>query len=306
MLIDTLLLTASVLLLWFGAKYLIDAACKIAETLGVSELVIGLTVVAFGTSAPEFAVTITAAVQNYADISVGNIVGSNNFNLGFILGTIAIIKGIQIPRKLVYRDGIFLIGIAILILIFFRNLKLERWEGIVLFTTLVVYLLFLFLKKESVAEEEISHEKSTLKDIIILPISITAVIVGGLLLVESATNIARAIGISDWIIGITIVAAGTSAPEMVTSILAAVKGKHGISAGNLIGSDIFNIIGVLGIASILNPLEIEPLAFNSLIMLLAMVILVIVFLRTGWQLSRSEGVIIVLFAIFRWSLDIAK
>ena len=305
MIIDILLLIISILFLWFGAKYLVESASRIADTLGISELVIGLTVVAFGTSAPEFAVTIGAALKGYSNISVGNIVGSNIFNLGFILGSVAIIKNIKTSRKLVYRDGLFMIGITLLLLLFFYDQRLERIEGIILVSLLAGYLLFLFFKKEDL-EEEIIHEKATTKDIILLPASIITIIAGGHFLVESASSIARAIGISDWVIGVTIVAAGTSAPEMATSIAAVVKGRHGISAGNLIGSDLFNILGVLGLAGIINPLQTEPMAFNSLLMLSGMVILVVLLLRSGWQLSRSEGILLVTIGITRWIFDFLK
>lgn len=302
------ILLLSIGFLWKGADLLVESASKIATTFGISDLVIGLTVVAFGTSAPEFAVTINAAVKGKSDISVGNIVGSNIFNLGFILGTVAIIKSINASKKLVYRDGIFMIAITFLLLFFFYDNNLARYEGIILMTLLVSYLLFLFIKKEETVEgDEISHEKATLKDYIILPLSICAVIVGGHFLVESASNMAaKTFNVSEWVIGVTIVAAGTSAPEMATSLAAVLKGKHGMSAGNLIGSDIFNILGVLGLAGIINPMRTAPEAYSSLFMLSGMVILVIVFLRSGWKLSRLEGCILVAIGITRWILDFMK
>ncbi|MDY6935506.1 MAG: calcium/sodium antiporter [Spirochaetota bacterium] len=306
MIIDIILLIVSILALWYGAKYLVESASRIAETFGVSELVVGLTVVAFGTSAPEFAVTIGASIKGYANISVGNIVGSNIFNLGFILGTVAIIKGIETSHRLVYRDGLFMIGVTLLLLLFFHDHQLKRWEGVILASLLFGYLVFLFVQKEVMDEEGILHERATSIDYIILPVSIIIIIAGGHFLVESASEIARYIGVSEWIIGVTIVAAGTSAPEMVTSIVAVLKGKHGISAGNLIGSDLFNILGVLGLAGIINPLEIDPLAIQSLLMLSGMVILVVLFLRTGWLLSRTEGAILVSIGLTRWILDFMK
>ena len=304
-LLNILLLTAAIGLLWKGADYLVESASRIAEKFGVSDLVIGLTVVAFGTSAPEFAVTINAALKKQADISVGNIVGSNIFNLGFILGTVAIFKAIESSRKLVYRDGIFMISVTFLLLIFFRDYQLARYEGIILMSILALYMIYLFVKKESleVEEEESIHEEATWKDGLILPMSIGAVIMGGHLLVESATFLARFAGISEWVIGVTIVAAGTSAPEMATSLAAALKGRHGMSAGNLIGSDLFNILGVLGLAGAINPMSINPNAYSSLFMLSAMVCLVVFFLRTGWKLSRTEGIILVAIGISRWVMD---
>ena len=303
--VNILILIFAIALLWKGADNLVESASKIAETFGISDLVIGLTVVAFGTSAPEFAVTINAAVKQQANISVGNIVGSNIFNLGFILGSVAIVKSIQTTKKLVYRDGIFMISITFLLLFFFRDLYLAVYEGIILCSLLVGYLVMLFIKKEPM-EEEIIHAKATVKDYIILPISIIAVIAGGHLLVDSSSWLAKSAGISDWVIGVTIVAAGTSAPEMATSLAAVLKGKHGMSAGNLIGSDLFNILGVLGLAGIINPMKIAPEAYSSLLMLSGMVILVIVFMRIGWRLNRWNGFVLVGIGVTRWIMDFVK
>lgn len=300
------ILLLSVLFLWKGADSLVDSASKIAETFGISDLIIGLTVVAFGTSAPEFAVTINAALKQQADISVGDIVGSNIFNLGFILGTVAVIRSIESTKKLIYRDGLFMILVTLLLLLFFLDNRLTRYEGITLMSILLLYLLFLFIKKEPLDEERIVHEPAMWKDWVMLPLSIAAVILGGHYLVSSASFLAKSAGVSDWVIGVTIVAAGTSAPEMATSLAAVLKGKHGMSAGNLIGSDLFNILGVLGLAGTLNPMEINPNAYSSLLMLSGMVILVIVFLRTGWRLSRSEGFVLLGIGIARWIVDFMK
>jgi len=300
---NTFILIISILFLWKGAGALVESASRIAEKFGVSDLVIGLTVVAFGTSAPEFAVTINAALNKQADISVGNIVGSNIFNLGFILGTVAIFKAIKSDRKLVYRDGIFMILVTFLLLFFFYDNQLARYEGIILMSILAAYLIFLFINKESLEDEEILHEEATWKDVILLPASIAIVIAGGHLLVSSASLLARTAGISEWVIGVTIVAAGTSAPEMATSLAAVMKGRHGMSAGNLIGSDLFNILGVLGLAGTINPMTINPNAYSSLLMLSGMVILVIFMLRTGWRLSRPEGAILLCIGLARWIMD---
>jgi len=299
------LLLIAIAFLWKGADTLVDSASRIAAKFGISDLVIGLTVVAFGTSAPEFAVTINAALKGQADISVGNIVGSNIFNLGFILGSVAILKTISASRKLVYRDGVFMIAITFLLLFFFHDNELQRYEGIILMVLLASYLTFLFVKKENI-EEEINHDRATWKDSLILPVSIATVVMGGHFLVESASFLAKSAGISQWVIAVTIVAAGTSAPEMATSLSAVIKGKHGMSAGNLIGSDLFNIMGVMGLAGAINPMKINPEAYSSLFMLSGMVILVIFFLRTGWKLSRTEGIILVSIGIIRWVFDFMK
>ena len=308
MLLNILLLLLSIVMLWLGSDKLVDSAGRIAKKIGISELAIGLTVVAFGTSAPEFAVTITAAVQGLSSLSVGNIVGSNIFNLGFILGTVALFKSMKISRKLVYRDGVLMIASTLLLLIFFLNLELNRTEGIILVSILIIYLIVLFIKKETFEDEEDEHsnEPATWKDWIILPSSIIIIVAGGKLLVNSGSFIAGSFGISEWVIGVTIVAAGTSAPEMATSLAAAIKGRHGISAGNLVGSNLFNLLGVLGLAGIIRPLKIPASSFYSLIMLSVLVILVIAIMRTKWRVSRIEGIILILLGLVFWTYDFLK
>jgi cation:H+ antiporter len=306
MIIDILLLILSIVLLWKGSDKLVESAGRIAARLGVSELIIGLTIVAFGTSAPEFAVTVTAALKGISSISVGNIVGSNIFNLGFILGIVAVIVPVIISPKLVYRDGAIMIASTFILLFFFHDLTLSFMEGMTLILLLIVYLIFLFFRKEKFDTDEISQGEGAWKDWIILPVSIAVVVTGGHLLVNSGSSIARAAGISEWVIGVTIVAAGTSAPEMATSIAAVIKGRHGISAGNLIGSNIFNILGVLGIAGILRPLTIMQSSYYSLIMLMLMVIFAVLLMRTGWRISRTEGLLLILSGLALWIYDFIK
>jgi len=302
-LLQSALLILAVAFLWKGAGSLVESASRIATRFGISDLVIGLTVVAFGTSAPEFAVTINAALRNQADISVSNIVGSNIFNLGLILGSVAIIRSIRSSRKLVYRDGVFMFLATVLLLVFLWDLHFSRLEGGILMAALLMYMIMLFFKREPLEEEEFPHETATWRDYVLLPASLAAVVVGGHLMVGAASFLARAAGISEWVIGVTIVAAGTSAPEMATSLAAALKGRHGMSAGNLIGSDLFNILGVLGLAGVINPMTIAPEAIGSLLMLSGMVMLVVFFLRTGWRLSRLEGMVLVAIGISRWLID---
>ncbi|WP_200907007.1 calcium/sodium antiporter [Desulfatitalea tepidiphila] len=308
MLLNLLLLFVAIAFLWIGSDKLVASASRIAETIGVSELVIGLTIVAFGTSAPEFAVTLTAALKGYASISVGNIVGSNIFNLGFILGTVAIVRSVHVSRKLVQRDGTSMIVSTLILLLFFRDLVLTFAEGLALVLLLALYLCYLLVKKEppEIDEDAGTAQRATWKDWLLLPASIAVVVLGGQLLVESASDIARGIGISEWVIGVTIVAAGTSAPEMATSLAAVIKGKHGISAGNLVGSNLFNIMGVLGLAGMLRPLTILQSSYYSLLLLTLMVMLAVVFMRTGWRVSRAEGVLLVLSGLFLWTFDFLK
>ena len=296
---DIVILLVSIIVIGKGAVWLVDAAARVAKHFGISELVIGLTVVAFGTSAPEFGVTILAAIRGMGDISVGNIVGSNIFNLGFILGGTAIIHSLKTNRTIVFRDGIFLLFGGILLSVFLWDLTLSKIEGIILFTLLVLYLLYLFLNKETIETEEPTHAMYRW-DPILLFVGIGLVIVGSHFLVESAVNIARFMGVSDWVIGATIIAAGTSAPEFATSLTAAMKSRYGMSVGNLIGSDIFNLFGVLGIAGIMRNLSVGHDAHINLIILSFMIAVVLIFMRTGWVVSRKEGIILVTIGLLRW------
>jgi cation:H+ antiporter len=296
------LLVASIVLLWKGSEYLVDSAARIGRKHNLSDLTIGLTIVAFGTSAPEFAVTISAAITGKANISVGNIVGSNIFNLGFILGGCALFRALQTTKTLIMRDGFILIGTSLVLVVMLHDRHLARWEGIVLFCGLIAYLVLLFTRKQTI-DSEVPAGEATWKDYPILLAGIAGVVGGGHLLVESASEIARFMGISEWVIAVTIVAAGTSAPEFATSLMAAAKGRHGMSLGNLVGSDLFNLLGVLGMAGIIRNMGVAENSFSSVIMLSGMCVLVVVFMRTGMKISRAEGATLVAIGLIRWILD---
>ena len=308
LILDIVLVVFSILMLWKGADWLVEAAAEIAHSLKISDLVIGLTVVAFGTSAPEFAVTIKAALTGQTDISIGNVVGSNIFNLGFILGGTAMIRAITITPKLLYRDGLFLLFVTILIyaLFFVFNASdggntFTAIEGSGLFIALIGYIIFLFVKKEPM--EETHPESADLKSYLWFFAGLISIVLGGHLMVEHASSLASAFGVSDWVIAVTIVAAGTSAPELATSLTAAFKNKHGMAIGNLIGSDLFNLLGVLGLAGIINPTNIQSDIHSSIIVLIIMVAMVLVMMRTNWQISRLQGTILVSLNLVRWYLD---
>ena len=298
---DIVIVIVTILLIAKGANWLVDSSVRIARKFNVSDLVIGLTVVAIGTSAPEFAVTILAATKDMGDISVGNIVGSNIFNLGFIWGGTAIIRSLTTSPKLVYRDGMFLLLGTLALTFFLWDLKLTFYEGLVLFVALFAYLGFLFWKKDSMPIEDISeNEKYRKSDPFLLVFSITLVVASSHFMVESASSLAAAMGISQWVIGATIVAAGTSAPEFATALVAAYKGHHGMSVGNLIGSDIFNMFGVLGVAALIKDLPVDQEASGNMFLLVGMVVVVLIFMRARWRISRVEGGILFLIALARW------
>lgn len=302
--ISTIILLVTLAGLWKGADILVDSATAIAQRFGISDLVIGLTVVAIATSAPEFVVTISAALAGKDGISVGNVVGSNIFNLYFILGLVAVLSVVPTSRKLVYRDGSVLIGTTLLLLLFLSDLTLERWEGITMIGILIYYVTYLILAKES--SEEIERMPFTRYTWMLFFLGTGIVVTSGHFFVTAASDIARFFGLSEWAIGVTIVAAGTSAPEMAASIVALVKKRYGMSAGNLVGSDIFNLLGVLGLAALLNPLNITSESFGSLGILTFGVFVVVAFMRTGWKLSKTEGVILLAVVAVRWYFDLSR
>jgi cation:H+ antiporter len=299
------IIIATILGLWVGAVWVVEAAARLARRLGMSELVIGLTVVAVGTSAPEFAVTIAAALRGQADISVGNVVGSNIFNLGFILGGVALVQAMNTTRTLVWRDGMVLVGVTFLLLFFLWDLTLSRLEGLALITLLALYLFYLIYRRQAAGDDEIPAGDFQLWDWPRLLGGMVLIAVSGHFLVDAASSLARFMGLSDWIIGVTIVAAGTSTPEMATSLIAVLRGRYGISAGNLIGSDLFNLLGVLGLAALIRPLTVDAGAYGSLILLSTLVVLVVIMMRTGWKISRPEGAFLIIVNLLRWMSDFA-
>ncbi len=301
--VDIAVLVASILFLWKGSDWLVDSAARIGRRLHMSDLTIGLTIVAFGTSAPEFAVTISASIRGQADISIGNIIGSNIFNLGFILGGCVLFRELRTTPSLVYRDGGLLVAATLVLLLMLSDGQLARWEGILLFCGLFGYLFLLFARKQAVDEDELPAGTATWKDVPLLLAGLAGVVVGGHLLVESASGIARFFGLSEWVIAVTIVAAGTSAPEFATSLMAAAKGRAGMSLGNLVGSDLFNLLGVLGLAGIIRPMPLAEAGLSSVGMLVGMCVLVVVFMRTGWVLRRWEGAVLILLGVLRWGMD---
>jgi cation:H+ antiporter len=296
-----------------GAKYVVDSAAALAHRAKVSELVVGLTIVALGTSAPEFGVTLVAAFEGRSSISVGNIVGSNIFNLGFILGGAALVRAIPTSILIVWRDSIVLVGATVvLFLLVGLDLELGVLDGAVLFLLLLAYLRYIWVDRKSGAppgpEAEVPGSilrNAPWKEGALLAIGLVTIGVASHFLIGSASALARSFGVSEWTIAVTIVAAGTSVPEFATTLAGVVRGRTAISAGTVIGSDIFNLLGVLGVAGLLHPMTLEPAARTSLLALTGMVFVVFVMMRTNWRLSRTEGLILIMLAAFRWALDFA-
>lgn len=303
----TLIVALSALALAFGADRTVNASVRVAERLRISPQIIGLTLVAMGTSAPEFAVSLTAALDDGSSMAVSNVLGSNIFNLGFILGGVAVFRPIATDSRVVWRDGTVLLASSLAVwLLFGIDLGVDRSNGALLLLGLVCYLTLLIATARAERPPE-SDEGDPVRP----RGAVWLQLLGGILLiaasaellVEAASAIASTLGISEWVIGITIVAAGTSLPEFTTSMVAVARGHYGLSLGNIIGSDIFNVLGVLGLTALLRPVPIGPEASGSILALLAMVALTLLFMRTGWRLSRAEGVILIVFGILRWTFD---
>ncbi len=287
----------------FGAELLVRGASKLATTFGVSPLVVGLTVVAFGTSAPEVAVSVNAALSGNTDLAVGNVVGSNIFNVLFILGLSALITPLVVHAQIIRQEIPILVGACLLLFILSLDGKISFTESLLLLGTLVAYTVFLIIqsRKETreVQEEYAKENKSKNKwdapiyvQIILILVGLYLLVQGSEWLVDSAVIFARMMGVSDIIIGLTIVAAGTSMPEVATSIMAAVKGERDIAVGNVIGSNTFNILGCLGVTGLVAPMGLivpaSVLNFDLWVMLAVCFACIPVFI-SGREIARWEG-----------------
>lgn len=291
----------------FGAELLVRGASKLATTLGVSPLVVGLTVVAFGTSAPEVAVSVNAALSGNTDLAVGNVVGSNIFNVLFILGLSALITPLVVHAQIIRQEIPILVGACLLLFILSLDGKISFSESLLLLGTLVAYTVFLIIqsRKETreVQEEYAKENNSKSKwdapiyvQLILILAGLYLLVQGSEWLVDSAVIFARMMGVSDIIIGLTIVAAGTSMPEVATSVMAAVKGERDIAVGNVIGSNTFNILGCLGITGLVSPIglivPVSVLNFDLWVMLAVCFACIPVFI-SGREIARWEGGIFV-------------
>ncbi len=311
MLTDILLLAASLLVLTGGAELLVRGAVAVAQHLGVSAFFIGLTIVGFGTSTPELSTSLMAAIKGSGDIAVGNVVGSNICNVLLILGATALIRPIAIELRLVRSELLVVILVSLLPFVALATgHTVTRWQGLAMVALLIVYLWRGYLagrkeetrrqaELEAELEREVGLDPSKPANPLIAALSIAAglalLIAGSWLLVRSASGIARSFGISELVIGLTIVALGTSAPELFTSVVAAIRKQSDIAVGNILGSNIFNLLGILGITAAVRPQPIDPQVFRlDAPLMLATAILLAFFMRSGSRLSRPEGAFMLL------------
>ena len=293
-----LLLVLGFVFLVKGADLFVDGSSSIAKHMKIPSVIVGLTIVAMGTSAPEASVSITAAIAGNSDISLGNIVGSNIFNFLVVIGVSALIFPIISHKDIIKRDLWWNLGITGLLLLLILDRKIGRIDGAILLLGMALYL-FVVIKNALKNRTEESKEEliSVPKSIIFMVIGLAAIICGGNFVVDNASIIAKSLGLSETLIGLTIVAIGTSLPELVTSVTAAKKKEAGIALGNAVGSNLFNILFILGVSSVLTPINVAPELFIDTIILIAVGILIFIFSYTGRRTNRIEGLICTLLYV---------
>lgn len=297
-----LYLAGGLILLFVGAEGLIRGSSNLAIKMGITPLVVGLTVVAFGTSTPELVVSLKAALIGNSSISLGNVVGSNIANIALILGVAALIRPLDVHAKVIMREIPIMIGISVLLLLLLMDGELGFFDGLVFVFGLITYLIVNVMMARKEKNTEVDSEFTEgLKSKLGIPISIVLMIAGlGLLIlganlfVQSAVAIAKMFKVSDAIIGLTIVAIGTSLPELITSIVAAYKKEADIAIGNVVGSNVFNILGILGITALIIPVSSVGISCIDLGVMLFTAIILFPLSRTGFSISRFEGAILLI------------
>lgn len=302
-----------------GDDLFVDGAASIARKFNIPSMIIGLTIVAMGTSAPEAAVSITSSLSGQNDMSVANVVGSNFFNILVVLGVSSLISKLPVQKNTIKKDTPFLLIVSGLLLVFGINKYISRIEGLIL---LIVFVYFLYSTVKmaksatnldsssdneiALAESDTTTQTPILKTVILSVIGILGIVIGGDMVVDSATSIATLFGMSANLVGLTIVAIGTSLPEFVTSIVAIKKGETEIAIGNVIGSNIFNILLVLGLATFISPITISTLALIDIIFMLCITILLYLFMKKDYSLLKKHGIILVGIYIVYMSYTIIR
>lgn len=302
MILAAIFIILSLVILYFAAEWLVRGGTSLAQRLGVSPLIIGLTIVSFGTSAPELVVSIQSSVLGQGALSIGNVLGSNLFNIGVILGISAIIYPLAVKRQLFKLDIPVVIVATLLFFISFHDGKLVFAEGLlflILFFSYIGYLTYKSLKENHNSDkaEEASAFRMTKHwglDILLIIVGLLGLVYGSDMLVKNSTHVARHWGMSEALIGLTIVAAGTSMPELATSVVAAMKKHSDIAVGNVIGSNIFNILLVMGAAGVINPIETDDIKFFDGAFLLFVTFLLYLFMKKSKNVTKAEGAILLL------------
>ena len=300
---DALLLVLGTAIVLWGADRFTDSASALARRWKVSEMVIGLTVVAIGTSLPEFVVSFFSAIRGIGDMSIGNILGSNVFNTLVIIGASALMLPMAVARSTVYRDMMLSLGAAIALWALCHNGTLDLWNGLVLLVIFGMFMGYTFYiakhQRRSALQSENGHKQAStempLRRIIVLQLlGLAALVGGGQLMVDSASSLAVACGMSKGMVGLTILAAGTSLPELATSVAAARKGSKGLALGNVLGSNIFNICLVLGVTSLIHPIQADGITVIDWTVLIGSGVLLAVVAWTRHIIGRAEGALLLL------------
>lgn len=314
MLLSYILFVVGFVLLVKGADYLIDGGVEIAALLGVSPLFIGLSIAALGTSAPEAAVSIKAAIIEHSTISFGNILGSNIANIGLIIGLMTVLYSLEAQVSTIKWEVPYSISITLLLLLLVRDdlfgghlLVLSRINGFILLLFFLFYLIYLYRmarrdRRRKLLRADVSSIEHTKKELMkaigMTVLGLVGLLLGAKFVVDNAISIAKQWGVSETMISVTVIALGTSLPELATSLAAARKRKFDIAIGNIVGSNIFNILFVLGITSLIRPIIFPLRATIDIFIVLAISVLLLVFIYTGNRVSRKEGVFMLLFYIF--------
>lgn len=294
--IQVVLLLVGFLFLIKGSDFFVDGASSIASHLKIPTIIVGLTIVAFGTSAPEAAVSITSSLTGSNAMAVSNVIGSNLFNMLMVIGIAALLSNLLMEKSVLKKDLPFLVAITLLFAIFiFIGWDITNIEGIILLIILAGYLIYLIRgSKKSKNANDVEAAKFTLpKSIILIIIGLAGIIIGGDLVVDSASAIAIALGMSETLVGLTIVAIGTSLPELVTSITALRKGENQLVIGNVIGSNIFNILFVLGASSAISRIPLDSSMLIDVLFMMGVTILCFIFGKTQDKYDKKEGAILI-------------
>lgn len=311
MLLDVLFLLAGFVALIKGADWFVEGSAALAKRFKVPGVIIGLTIVAMGTSAPELAVSTSAAISGSNAIAISNVIGSNLFNLLVVLGVCAVMAPVVVEKGIMRRDFPFSIIITLIVAFFIGGRMLggriagmenetvigtlNWWKGLVLLALFALYMMITVraaLKNRTTSEE--IEEMSLGKCLIIILVGVAAIILGGQVVVSSAKSIALSVGMSETLVGLTIVAIGTSLPELVTSVVASAKGQNGMAVGNVVGSNIFNLLLILGVSASIHPISVTMESLIDVLILIVTSGLVFLFSCTGKKITRTEGLAMVL------------
>ena len=297
MLINSGLILVGLVLLFYGGDFLVTGSLRLSRALKISPFIIGATVIGFGTSTPELAVSVMASLYDSGDLALGNIIGSNIANIGLVLGITALVAPLTIENQRFIHESPPLLITSLIIIVFSWNNYLGRIEGFIMLSLLVVYLWRAFRTKEDIdtpLDESHLFTKytGTTFQVFLVMLGIAMLIIGANWMVEGSTGIARELGVSEWFIGVSIVALGTSLPELTSSLIAAKRGHGEMAIGNVFGSNIFNILMVIGTASLIKPLSIKEEIYTDLIYATTLTCLLLLLIRMGHVIKKRDGFIL--------------